>query len=149
MNGCRGFTLIEMMCVIAILGIILSISYPSIESHVKVKSGLNTRLLTEQLLFDIRYVRQQNINDAGVKYTLYLFDNHYVIKKSGDRLPVILKTVNVPYGITLSSNMAEISRNGIYFSATGAPSSAGSIYINRMYIITIQPSTGRALIKKL
>lgn len=147
----KGFTLIEIICVVAVIGIIISVAYPSLSGYIKTRTELDLRVTAEQLLFDIRDVRQQNISEPDVKYTVYVYDDHYAVKKSGRGLPVTLKTFTAPQGVTFTSNISNIKTNGIYFTTTGAPSSAGTIYLNKgksQYIITIQPSTGRAAIKK-
>ncbi len=150
-KNCGGFSLIELLCTIAIMGVILSISYPSISAYFKFQSQLDVKTTSEQLLFDIRDVRQQNMSQPNTKYTLYVYGDHYIIQKSSRALPITLKTVNAPNGVTFKSNIGNIESNGVYFSVTGAPSSAGTIYINGAgfkYTLTIQPSTGRAAIVK-
>ncbi|MDI6601928.1 MAG: prepilin-type N-terminal cleavage/methylation domain-containing protein [Thermoanaerobacteraceae bacterium] len=147
----KGFTLLELICVVAVMGVVMAISYPSVSGYVNTKANLDMQITAQQLLFDIRDVRQKNISEPDVKYTIYIYDKSYTIKRSGTGMPVALKTFTAPQGITFTSNISKIKTDGIYFTVTGAPSSAGTIYINKgkdYYYITIQPSTGRAAIKK-
>jgi prepilin-type N-terminal cleavage/methylation domain len=147
----RGFTLFELICIVAVMGVIMAISYPSISGYINTKANLDMQITAQQLLFDIRDVRQKNISEPDVKYTIYIYDNSYTVKRSGTDIPVTLKTFTATQGITFTSNISKIKTDGIYFTATGAPSSAGTIYINKgkdYYYITIQPSTGRSAIKR-
>ena len=133
----RGYTLVELLVVLAILAIVLSIGMPSI------RIIFNTSEKKELMEFkrDIIFARNSSIVE-NCAYTLLLDveKNGYRIKKENKTI----KNIKFSHGIVLKSSNFGAS---VYFTATGAPSKAGTISLtNRKkdkIQITINVATGK------
>lgn len=70
---CQGFTLIELVIVLAIIGLVASIAYPSYASHV-----LRARRVEGQLaLFEVMH-RQESLYSRSSKYAAFTADTAQV-----------------------------------------------------------------------
>ncbi len=57
----RGFTLIELMIVIAIVGILLSIAYPSYQNHVRKSNRVDAKSLLMQIILQQERFKTENL----------------------------------------------------------------------------------------
>ncbi|MTI65420.1 MAG: type II secretion system protein [Firmicutes bacterium] len=134
----NGFTIIELICILAIMGIIITLAIPSMNLSYEMK------LYAVQLCSDIRYVRVKKMTE-GKDYKIYIDDNFYEMRKGIKTI----KRVDLPKDIKIISNYR---KECIYFTYRGAPVMSGSINIfdqkeKRYYQITIVPASGRILLK--
>lgn len=140
----KGFTLIELICIIALLGIIALISFPRI-------NGMNDNYLdsiSKELLYDIRFVRNQNMSEPSKSYNLVMTNNSYYIKMSNP-LPKIVKTKSLKDNYSLAYNQEQT----LIFNVYGAPNKGQTITVmntlnNHYREITIIPNTGRIQLKE-
>ncbi|MTI70173.1 MAG: hypothetical protein FH751_07980 [Firmicutes bacterium] len=133
-----GFTIIELICIVAILGIIITLTIPNM------KFSYGIKLYAVQLCSDIRHVRVKKMTE-GKDYKIYIDDNFYEIRKGIKTI----KRVDLPKDIKIISNYR---KKYINFTYRGAPVVSGSINIfdekqNRYFQITIVPASGRILLK--
>ncbi|MCK9442985.1 MAG: GspH/FimT family pseudopilin [Tissierellaceae bacterium] len=135
-----GYTLIELMVVIALIAVILSISLPGIES---IFISMEKRELME-LKRDLVYAR----NSAIVENVNYGFivnkgKNIYSITRQ-EKVSKIIKKVELKNGIEIVGNNFGSS---LTFTPSGAPAGGGTLdLINKKgqsIEITITPATGK------
>jgi len=100
----KGFTLIELMIGVAILGILTTIAYPSYLDYV-------TRSNRSEGLRELMYV-------AGLEEQFYI-DNHTYTDDMGDLFPGALKTIGTDHGWYVMS--ATIGNGGASFTLTAIP----------------------------
>ncbi len=132
MKRLKGYTLIELIIVLALFGILLTFTFPSL--------GLLDRFKTnqelKQLRRDILYTRNQAIV-KGQAYRLELdYDkNEYYILVDGSKIKIVnfesgLKLVRTPF-------------KSVVFERTGVPSGAGTIVLKsdtgNRYHVSITP----------
>lgn len=137
----KGYTLIELVLVLAILGIILLISMPTI-------SNINDTYLnhfSRQLLYDIRYVKNMNMAEPMKSYNMVLLGDGYQVRYA-DPMPAFHKVVDLRDNYSLS-----FYDSTVWFNANGTPRRAQTIKIlnnstGRYREITINVNTGRILL---
>lgn len=139
-NNKYGYTLLELLVVVALIVIVLSIGIPSIQII------FNTKEKAELMEFkrDIIFARNSAVVENSI-YILYLDDesNSYKIAKV-DKKATIIKDVQLSNGIKIKGNNFNSSVN---FLPTGAPSQGGTISMTnrkeQKIEITITPATGK------
>ena len=140
----KGYTLLELLVVIALIAIVLSVSIPSF------KIVFNTAEKKElmELKKDLIYARNKAVMENDI-YTIKLFikQNRYQIIKKG---VIVIKDKTMSAGIIIKEN--NIS-NIVDFYPTGAPSKAGTIELrnkkNQVIFITINIATGKINLKTI
>ncbi|RON40627.1 type IV pilin protein [Pseudomonas frederiksbergensis] len=93
----RGFTLIEIMIVIAIIGIIITIGYPSLTEYVK--KGRRTEvagLLTEQAQILERFYSKNNAYTAAIPAVLSTGTDFYTLTPTITDQTFLLTAVRKP-----------------------------------------------------
>lgn len=136
----RGFTLLEVILAIAILGIILSIATPNLQ---KPLARYRLKSTGMQLATDLRWVRQQSIYGKAVMVNIWfsLSNDIYIIREN---TKVILQRT-LPPGIEFIE--IELQQNPLTFSLAGAPGGGGRIGLKNAYgetcYVYIMPSSGR------
>jgi len=114
----RGFTLIEVMITVAIVGILAAIAYPSYASYIR----KGKRATAQAALMDLASKEQTYLLDRRV-YTTVLADIGFV-------MPTEIQSA---YTITVACSPADCSSGG--FTATATP--AGSQAVSSEQAITI------------
>ncbi|MBV1757000.1 MAG: prepilin-type N-terminal cleavage/methylation domain-containing protein [Dethiosulfatibacter sp.] len=137
----KGYTLIELILVLAILGIILLISMPTI-------SNINDTYLNNfarQLLYDIRFVKNMNMTEPVKSYNMVLLADGYQVRYANP-MPAFHKVVDLRDQYSIS-----FYENSVWFNANGTPRRAQTITIfnnktGKFREITINVNTGRILL---
>ncbi|WP_262429906.1 type II secretion system protein [Paratissierella segnis] len=147
-NSHKGYTIIELLAILAIFAIILSIAAPKITILNRIKEQQELREFRK----DILYARNRAIVD-NKRYTVYLNynDNSYMIKCN---ITVnkweTVKKYKFEYGIELIKNS---EHNKISFTGSGTASVADSFYIkdskDRTYVLTVAVNTGKVTIRSI
>ena len=140
----KGFTLVELVCVLALLGLIALIAVPAIAS---VGSSRNLEIAARGLAVELRRAQQKAITTGSTQsIDLRIYSNDYRVRdlESGEAYTVKLaegvtyRAVNFP----VESGFPRIS-----FYRSGAPSRGGTIVLNgprdRVSYIIVTPATGR------
>ena len=136
----HGYTLLELIVVIALFAVILSISFPGIKSII---ISMEKRELME-LKRDIVYAR----NSAIVENLNYSFmvnkgKNTYSITRQ-EKVSKIIKKVKLENGIKIVSNNFG---NSLTFTPSGAPAGGGTLELTnkkgQSIEISITPATGK------
>ncbi|PRX19722.1 type IV fimbrial biogenesis protein FimT [Orenia metallireducens] len=102
-----GFTLVEVMMVIAIIGILASLSFPKFKAYLEY---LELATATNKLVMDLQWARQQAIIKK-VKYgvVFYQADNKYQIIKD-EAVKQIIKEVD------LKESKVKLGKISFYYS---------------------------------
>ncbi len=103
----KGFTLIEVICVIAVLSILFAISYPSY-NHFLRKDRLKTA--TQELIENLKYAKTYAINhDASSVNVLFQssdeskgYDSYWIYMPSGG-YSMTLKRIYLPKGVWIGA----------------------------------------------
>lgn len=116
----QGFTLIEMMIVVAIIGILAAIAYPSYDEYVK--RGNRTE-------------GQAFLSDVAARQERYFSQNNAYITATNDRAKLGLSSANSPtskYTITLAAGAA--GDGGYLLTATQgfADTKCGNLTLNAL-----------------
>ncbi len=143
----KGFTLIELICLVMLLGIIIAIAAPALADFGQKRS---LDLAARAMVIDIRKTRQKAIT-TGWSQLIEMRTNHddYNIK---DGKTNETELVALPPDVSYRSNNFPL-KDGyrlLSFSRSGAPNSGGTVSLtNRsgdvLYII-VTPATGRVRI---
>lgn len=140
----KGFTLIELICVLAVISIILAIASPSIKAYMR-KDRL--RISTEKLVNDLRYAKMYAMSkDAPEIRVMFEKDagkenySGYRIYNPSDMANPTLKRIKLPEGVEVCSRL-----NGSTFdSATGTISftPSGGIMPFACTVVLLDRDTG-------
>ena len=141
----KGYTLVEVIVVIALIGIVLSVAIPSF------KIILRTSEKKELMEFkrDIIFARNSAVMENQNYYIeLDIVENQYVIASSIKKGQNTVKKKKLVNGIVLK---ADNVNHIIAFYPTGSPDKAGTIELSntkgeKIYI-TITPATGKVNLK--
>lgn len=144
----KGYTMIEMVIVLALFSILLSIAAPKISMFNRIKEQQELREFKK----DILYARNRAIVE-GRKYTVYLnYDNNgYDIRyiDSSNKL-IITKEYTFQYGIRLKRNIRLLK---IEFTSSGTASISDTLTItdsqNNKYELSIAVNTGKVTLKSI
>lgn len=144
-NKIKGYTLVELIVVIALIGIVLSIAIPSI------KMVFSTSEKKELMEFkrDLIFARNSAVMENGIySIELNIVKNQYSVinhKVSDKKLVKKKEFVN---GIILEADNLD---HHVTFYPTGSVEKAGSIKLsnrkNEKIYITITPATGKINLK--
>lgn len=139
-KGQQGFTLIEVILVLAILGLLLGVAMPSFQ---KPFAHYQLRSVAMQMAADMRWARQQSIyGRAGMlKFWVLRKERQYLIQ---DATRIVVQR-SLPAGIEFHEIVLE--RNPLTFTLTGAPSIGGRVVFRNAYgelsYVYFMPSSGR------
>lgn len=141
----KGYTLVELIVVIALIGIVLSISIPSI------KIIFTTSEKKELMEFkrDLIFARNSAVMENKVySIDLDIVENQYFIRKSNKNGQKLIKKKKFVNGIVLKED--NLGHNVTFYS-TGSVEKAGTIRLsnrkNEKIYITITPATGKINLK--
>lgn len=138
-NSKYGYTLVELLAVIALFAIILSIGFPSLKSYYKTKERIELMEFKRNIEFARNSAIVQNCN-----YIIYLYksENKYEVQKISKGI-ISLKTVELNTITLINNNF----NDSISFTPTGAPSQAGTILLKdrkgNTIEITVEVATGK------
>jgi len=157
MKNCKGFTLIEVVAVVSVIGILLLIAVPNVFS-------INQQWILEatarQMVEDIRWAQHLAIVEGrSYNFEIHLSQKYYRIRPENKVEPSV-KTVELnPSIVRLSSTLPRAGYGGEFtdyriltYSPTGNPGQTGSIILEtrngKSLTITVAVGTGRAKIKR-
>ncbi len=143
----KGFTLVELLCVIMLLGMIVLIAAPAVADLGRKR---NLELAARTMAIDMRKAQQKAVT-AGWAQLIEMRTSvdDYVIKdgNSGER-----QRVELPAGVSYRSNNFPLvgGYRLLSFNRSGAPNSGGTVGLvndagDVLYII-VTPATGRVRI---
>lgn len=143
----RGLTLVELLCLLALLGLIMAVAAPAVSS---ISDNRNLELAARGLASDLRRIQQKAITsgyEQRVEFRLFVNDYRIRDLSSGERI-----TVKLPEGISYrSANFPSGSGHPtLIFHRSGAPGQGGTVGLTNekgdvLYII-VTPATGRVRI---
>lgn len=144
-NKDEGFTLLELVLALALVGIILSFSWPKLEHTYK---RFKLEASAKKIIAQIRLVQQLSIGE-GIWYRLKfdLVNNKYIITRNinNDGIAQVYKTIELEKPASLY--FTNFKDHEVYFYSSGNPSQGGTITIidenNNLLYIIICPVTGR------
>jgi len=119
---CRGFTLLELLIVIAVLGVLLAIIVPSLASF-RQKSILNTE--TQELVTVINRARLLSVSSKNDDQFGVHFDSSHVVLFQGSAYIIgdpANETHTFDSSLTLSSTVTGGGSNVVFEKVTGATS---------------------------
>ena len=131
----RGFTLVELMVALAIIGILTSIGIPLFANYQKAaKLHSEAQILTSQL----RYAQQLAITEQKI-YNVELLTVSKSYRVRNSQTNVIIKTVSFDPEISFGQ-ITGFTNNIVQFNPTGAALQTGSIILtnSRNATTTIQ-----------
>lgn len=133
----QGYTLLEILVVLALISIILSIAIPSI----KVIGNFEEKKEMKNFRRDIISARNMAIIEGSIYVlTIYEKDNSYIIKSKGK----VIKNIKLAYWEIMPENTLD---SKIKFLSTGSPDKGGTIGLKnkrkKITKLTILPVTGK------
>ncbi len=161
--GSRGFTLVELMIVVGILGLLGAVAFPMIASTLP---NYRLRAAARELVIDFKKAKVEAIKrnrsvllvftpetagdpDAGGSYQMCVDDNGNSVCDAGEGL----KTVTMPRGVRIfgttvfptitatTSTWTGYNNRGLPVTATGAVTLQNSD-VSRVYTVTMSASGG-------
>jgi len=141
MHKKRGYTIIELIVVLALFSLMFCIALPSLKTFTKVKEDIEIRKFKK----DLYYSRNQAIvHNCRYYVVLNYSSNSYEIKREDDLIEtVVLEEIDL-----ISTTQVEF-----VFGGTGAPLVSGSVQFwsndnSTKYEIAVAPVTGKISIYK-
>ncbi|MGI9953179.1 prepilin-type N-terminal cleavage/methylation domain-containing protein [Moorellaceae bacterium AZ2] len=119
----RGFTLVEISLVVALLGVVLAISLPSFR---KPLAYYRLKVVASQMAQDLREIQQTALNEESDKYHVFFAagGSHYEVRKAQEHtLPQVIKRVYLPPTVKIVSTT--FKDNAVTFSVKGTPYPTG------------------------
>ena len=132
----RGFTLLELLCVVAIIGIIIGISTPVLT---KTSAGFYLRNKAKQVEALCQYLRRKSImENRSYKLVIDFYNNSYLVfqgigEHPENYLPVndlLAKSRKLPSALSFKSEFGSKDREEIVFSPSGKISSSEFLIVN-------------------
>ena len=144
-NNIKGYTLAELIVVIALVGIVLSIAIPSI----KIISTTSEKKELMEFKRDLIFARNSAVMENGIySIELDIVENQYSIRKDKQSGKNLVKKKRFVNGIVLKEDNLD---HHVTFYSTGSPEKAGTIQLlnkkNEKIHITITPATGKISLK--
>lgn len=142
MTDKKGYTLIELLIVIALFSILLSIALPNLAFY----RNIMERQEISEFKKDLLFARNSAIVENKSYTVAFNHERNSYNIKTGSRPPIKSKTFN--HGLKLTENKLA---NSFIFTPSGATANSNTIYINtkkdKRYVVTLTPATGRIEIK--
>lgn len=144
-NNIKGYTLVELIVVIALMGIVLSIAVPSIDIIFKTAEKKELMEFKRDLIF----ARNSAVMENKVySIDLDIVENQYFIRKNTKNGKKLIKKKKFVNGIVLREDNLD---HYVTFYPTGSVEKAGTIRLsnrkNERIYITITPATGKVNLK--
>ena len=118
MKKLKAFTLNELLITIAVIGIMSTVTI----------IGLNSLLpywrlsgATKELMANISETQGYSVSQQVIHKINFIPDNQYRIVKEDPGGDQIIKTINLPSGVTISQLSPNITNNVVKFNFVGAP----------------------------
>lgn len=144
-NESQGFTLIELVFAVSLIGIILTITWPKMD---RVFSRYRLEIGGNKLIADLRLVQQLSIGE-GIWYKLKFdtVNNRYIITRNVNEGGVAQTYKIVEPEKPVKLYFTNFQDNAVYFYSSGSPSQGGTVTItddkgSLIYVI-VSPVTGR------
>lgn len=109
----RGFTLLELMIVISIIGILAAVTWPKLSG---VKADFRLRTASRACVLDIRYAQQLSM-DTKEKHGVFFSQNGYIIKNIVT--DETIKSISFGNGVQYVSD--SLSGDAVIFQTDGVP----------------------------
>jgi prepilin-type N-terminal cleavage/methylation domain-containing protein len=144
-----GFTLVELLCVIALLGMIISLAAPAMTA---VGGSRNLELAARSMAMDMRRTQQRSITAGWTQRIEFrIYNNDYRIK---DGKTGAVERISLPEGVSYRS--VNFPTDGGYhvlsFNRSGAPNRGGTVALanasGELIYIIVTPATGRVRISE-
>ncbi|PIT90709.1 MAG: hypothetical protein COU22_00715 [Candidatus Komeilibacteria bacterium CG10_big_fil_rev_8_21_14_0_10_41_13] len=137
----KGFSLVELITVVAIIGILASLTYPSFNNYTQNQELKNS---AKELLSNLKLAQQYTVTEqAKYSVAINLMSGSYSLIKKGDPDQTI-------QSFSLDEDVYFSSANGIQdseavFNPTGAVDYSGEVFLThqqseRLVKVTIKPS---------